>query len=232
MLRLSTRLFSRATAFRPRRLLFAAGVLAAVPLGRASAQLLFPRTSLCDRLAGNLVPNCGFEDGVAATWQFSEPPGSELAVTALPTSAHTGRHYLRFSNDLPDSPPSSVLAQFATTPGAEYTFSFYLVSNAVGGEPAATAAFQAFWDGQQVFDLAGQGPNFDSGYARHSVVRTATAARTEVRFEAFNWAASYYLDDVSVTPAVVAVTPEPATVALVGAGVAALGALARRRRRG
>lgn len=197
----------------------------------AEAQPAIATPSLCDGVAGNLVANCGFEDGNADAWSVMTPPGSYLAVPQLPTSSHTGSYLLRFTGFT----TSSVVTSIATVPGAQYTFTFYLVSLGIGAEPASSSTFAAYFGAEQVFALEGQGPTFDAGYARYSFLPTAVGATTEIRFDARNASAAYNLDDVSVTLAaggVPAVAPEPGTVALVGAGLLAFGAFTRRARRG
>lgn len=214
---------------------FAAALLAAaalMPAVRAHAQPARPLPSVCDATSGNLVRNCGFEAGDLTDWAFTTPPFSHLAIDDLATSAHTGRHMLRFTGFA----PGSVASSFVTVPGARYTFTFFLVSLGVGGEPASSGRFEAYFGGRRVFDLLGQGPLFDAGYARYSFTETAADALTTVRFDGQNAAAAYNLDDVMVMPAADAptvTTPEPATLALVGGGLlaaSALAAVARRRR--
>lgn len=200
----------------------ATGLLAAA--APAGAQFT-PAASLCDAMPGNLVRNCGFETGDPSSWTVDVPLGSDVEVAELPTSAHTGRYVAQLSG----FGTSSIWEALPTTPGAQYAFTFYLVSLSSGGDPVTSGFFRAYFGGQQVFDLVGQGPNFDNGYARYSFVRLATAATTDIRFAARNSTAIYDLDDVSVTPAATA-TPEPTTVALVAAGLLALGAARRRRR--
>lgn len=208
------------------RLLVAGLIAVAVPASRAHAQPFSATPSLCDATVGNLVQNCGFEAGDATGWTMMNPPGGELTVADLPTSAHTGSYVLRFSGFM----SSNVMETLTTVPGARYTFTFYLVSLGVGGEPPSSSNFSAYFGGRQVFALQGQGPNFDQGYAQYSFTESATDAHTEIRFNARNASAAYNLDDVSVTLAPAAV-PEPATVALVGGGLLGVGAAAWRRRR-
>ncbi len=194
------------------------------PARPARAQFL--ATSLCDATPGNLVQNCGFETGDPSGWTLSVPLGNSAEIAELPTSAHSGRYVAQLSG----FQASTVMESLATTPGTPYTFTFYLVSLSPGGDPASSAFFQAFFGGQQVLDLVGQGPNFDVGYARYSFTQTATAASTDIRFVMRNASAIYDLDDVSVSATT---APEPTTAALAAAGLAgalALGAARRRAR--
>lgn len=196
-----------------------AGLFAAS--GRSAAQLR-PSPSECDTQHGNLVVNCGFEAGTTTGWSVSVPPGAFAQIAELPTSAHSGRYLARFSGF--DS--STVIQMVPTIPGARYTFAFYLVSLGIGGEPSNTSFFEAFFGGEPVFLLDGQGPLFDAGYTRYSFVGAAAGSTTEIRFLTRNVPAAYDLDDVSVIAA--DVVPEPATAVLVGGGLLVLGAGVRR----
>ena len=57
----------------------------------------------------------------------------------------------------------------------------------------------------------------------------AAGAATTLAFTGYNDPGYTFVDDVSVTAVPAVVVPEPATWALVGAGLAAVGAAARRR---
>ena len=191
--------------------LFGAALLGAARPAAAQA------TSQCNAVAGNLVANCGFESGSFSGYTLS---GNTTNSGVDAFSAHTGGYGAYFAN----RGGSQTLAQtFATTAGGRYTFSFFLLSeDALPG----TAFFRAFFDGQQVFDLETQA---GLNYTRYSMTTTATGAATEMRFVVENDPSFYQLDDVSVAPAATT-TPEPASAALVGAGLLSLAAAARRRR--
>lgn len=199
----------------PVRLALVVALLAAGPAARAQ----------------NLVTNPGFEDGpdfgvpTGYTLTFANG-GSEAARVAIPLFAHSGVASFLFADD---APASATLAQtLATVAGAVYRVGFFAYNSSLGdpNDDRLTVAF----GGVTVFDRA-----LPSG-AREAftVDLPATSASTELTFTGFNLGAGTYLDDVSVA-AVVA--PEPATWALVGAGLLSAGLLsaagaARRRGRG
>ncbi|HEY0778071.1 MAG TPA: carbohydrate binding domain-containing protein [Gemmatirosa sp.] len=193
-------------------LLAAAGLLGATR--RATAQM----PSQCTAVAANLVANCGFETGAFGGWTASGDT-SNTGIDAY--STHSGGYGAYFANRAPQT-----LAQtLATVAGTRYTVSFWLLSedNPIPG----TAFFRASMGGAPLVDLEGQAP---LAYTEYSFTTVATGAATELQFAIENAPSFYQLDDVSVVPAAVTTTPEPATTALVAAGLLALGAAARRRR--
>jgi hypothetical protein len=129
---------------------------------------------------------------------------------------------------------------FATVAGQRYTLSFWysnrpasLAYNSVfpgGVAPASTNGLS--WDvGTGAVNVPGLPANTsgDNTWTPYSASFVATGATTTLTFAATgtsdSWGSS--IDDIAVTTAV----PEPAPLAMLGAGLAVLAGLARRRRR-
>lgn len=174
--------------------------------------------SACAAVAGNLVANCGFETGTFSGWTLA----GDLSNTGVDQfSAHSGSYGASFANNV----GSETLTQtLATVVGTRYTYRFWLLSE----DPTytRTAFVRAFVGGQQLFDLEGQAAG---AYTAYAFAATATSASTQLQFVIENAPSFYQLDDVSAAPAATT-TPEPATTALLGAGLVALGVTAMRRR--
>ncbi len=203
-------------AFRTHRTLSLAVFIGAGMLGAARPAIAHAQ-SQCDQMAGNLVANCGFETGTFSSYTRS---GDTASSGVDQISSHTGSYGAYFGT----RGASQTLAQtLATTAGTPYTISFSLLSEDALPGPAF---FRAFFGGQSVFDLSGQAP---LDYTSYRFTGIATGATTELQFVTQNDLSFYDLDDVSVTLGATTI-PEPTTVALIGGGLLALGAAARRRR--
>ncbi|MDX2036580.1 MAG: PEP-CTERM sorting domain-containing protein [Isosphaeraceae bacterium] len=176
--------------------------------------------------ATNLVVNPGFETGDLTGWTLMDGSGLTFvgdATTLPPLVAHTGTYFTTFAASVPES----IEQDIPTTPGTEYTFSFWLMNET--GLPSGvppTNGFQALasWNGTAVLELVNS-PAF--GYTLFTFNVTATSAISTIKFSALNENFGWGLDDVSLV-AVTAV-PEPTTVALAGLGI--VFGVARGRRR-
>jgi hypothetical protein len=118
---------------------------------------------------------------------------------------------------------------FATDAGASYLVSFWL------GHGATDNAndFSVWWDSTPLLTLQ-KATKFGQTY--FSFITTAIDESTTLKFAGRERTSYYYLDDVSVTlqataPLAAIPTPEPATVILVGAGMAVWARRYRARRR-
>ena len=143
-------------------------------------------------------------------------------------SPHSGSYFAY----LDDGYTASTLSQtLATTPGQDYTVSFYLADsrpNPVLVEFGSQTLLSGF--------APTNGTTLASQYALYSYTATATSASTILSFTGQytrgNGGDGTFLDDVSVTAIVPAATPEPGSVALlVGLTTVGAGVLRRKRRK-
>ena len=195
--------------------------------------------------AGNLILNPGFETGDFSSWTVTlASSGSHLLLNTSAGFVHSGNDSADFGGTSPGF-YDTISQTFATVNGQSYTFSFFLAGDFSSlGVPSILSGnqsvignlkavdpngdFQAFWDGNLVFDsTAGVDPT-SFGFSQHSFAETGTGSDT-IMFQGYNVPNAYYLDDASVDAASVG-TPEPATWFLIVTGLAGLVAFRRIRR--
>jgi len=200
--------------------LMAAG--AAAMLGFAGSAQATP--SLCDAIADNLVKNCGFElatgSGPAAFPDWMATPaasGTDFGVDGF--DPNSGNNQAFFAGIAGFDTISQTLT---TTPGTAYDFSFFLANTDEGFAPANE--FKASLDGGVLFDAVNASDYF--GYKEETFTFVGTGSDT-ISFAAYNGPEAFFLDDVSVVPAV----PEPASLTLFGSALAGFGVVRRGRRR-
>jgi len=138
--------------------------------------------------------------------------------------AQDGNRFLDLSDYAAGAPFGGVQQTFSTQPGYEYTTEFYLGSSNRWGRPSVLTVSAAGQSG--TFSSPSTGTNND--WQPFSFSFVANSSTTTLSFVGAAGANYIGLDNVSAT---VTAVPEPMTLVLMVAGVAAIGLRAHRQRR-
>jgi hypothetical protein len=170
-----------------------------------------------------LITNPGFETGDFTGWTTNAVAGAGVVCSNINYPAHSGNCAAEFSPGLGNF--FNLSQSFATTPGASYTFDFWLSNDGADG---SAISFSASWNGGTVFSLTNQSSSFAYTHEAFATV-TATGTSTAISFSGDgNNGHRWVLDDVNVSAN--STTPEPGTIGMVLCGFTALaGAWCRQR---
>lgn len=182
--------------------------------------------SICDAVTGNLVTNCGFENGVYSStlstftngnvpnsWTpnsgFDEFPGFNQVTSANPNSGNDG---LLIGNG--DAEPTPTLSQtFSDTLGVTYNGSLY-ISYGGAGQNDSAASFQTLINGTTKVSL---GDSASLTYTKFTFSFVGTGSDT-ITLQGNTNPSEWEVDDIAITAASGTSTPEPGSMALIAAG--------------
>lgn len=173
----------------------------------AAAIVMAAMTAFASPAQANLVTNGGFETGDFSSWtQTGDSIFDGVVCPGPDASVHAGNCSAFFGSPLGSSGIEQTLNVGS---GMVWNLSF-----ALRADGAVPSSFSVLFGGQTLLSLIDPAAG---DYMRYEFSGVTTAEDMTLSFDFSNAAGYLFLDDVAVTA-----VPEPATTALIGAGLAGL----------
>jgi hypothetical protein len=145
--------------------------------------------SICDSVPGNMVTNCGFENGDFVPGWTPIPAASGSFFGVDSSNPNSGTYGAYFGGNTVGS-YDAIQQTIKTIPGQPYKLSFSINTD------ASTRDFQAYWNGVLIYDNSATGTDT---YTQISLTVVGTGSDS-LMFQDYNPIFFDYLDDVILLP--------------------------------